>query len=77
MGTQKVGRLLFKVLLVFHSLSPHHIWGTSKKDSPGIHPELNCCQDPRPLFSVTEEELGNMLAKYSNVIEMWKNAKMF
>lgn len=72
-GTKLVGRSLFKVLLVFH----YHIMGTSKKNSAGIYPELDYCQEPRSLFSVMEEELGNTLAKYAAVVEMWKTAKMF
>lgn len=51
--------------------------GMSKKNSPGIYPELNYCQELRPLFSVTEEERGNTLAKYATVIELWKTVKMF
>lgn len=51
--------------------------GTSKKNSAGIYPELDYCQEPRSLFSVMEEELGNTLAKYAAVVEMWKTAKMF
>lgn len=73
MEAQLVGRLVFKVLLVFHC----HIMNTSKKNSPGIYPELDYCYDPRPLFSIMEEELGNTFAKYATVIEMWKTAKVF
>lgn len=51
--------------------------GTSKENSPGIYPELNYCQEPRPLFSVMEEELGNTFAEYATVVEMWRTAKMF
>lgn len=68
-GTQLVGRLLSKVLLVFDYL----IRGISKKNSPGIYLELDFCWGPRQasIFSnVLEQELGNIVTKYVNDIKM-------
>jgi len=75
MGTQLVGGLLSKVLLVFD----YQIRSISKLNSPGIYPELNFCLGPKgPIFSSNlEGELGNMLENTQVVQKMGKTGTTF